>query len=237
MGRVKKKDYEDLTDTNIQKVIGLMNTETEKPITKKQACDILNIAYNTTRLDKIISEYLDHKEYVLRRKSVNKGKKATAGEINSAISDYLSGDSISVIAKSLYRSPSFVKNIIEKSGVPQRPNKRAERLQPMYLPEECVADSFVKGQIVWSAKYYSAAEVLDEISVDYQAEKLGYNDTDYEKKYSSKSYSIYVMKPIATSDEFLVQGPSMGGFYAFALACELGSLEHLKEHGIDLSRI
>jgi len=227
-----------LTDSNIAKIIELMSTENgNKPITKKQACDILNISYNTSRLDKIISEYLDHKEYVLRRKSVNKGKKATDGEINSAISDYLSGDSISVIAKSLYRSPSFVKNIIEKTGVPQRPARKEERRQPMYLPEECVSESFVTDQIVWSAKYFSAAQVLSEISVDYQAEKPGYSDTNYESIYGNKAYSIYVMRPMAVSGDFIVDAPTMGGFNAFSLACELGSLEHLKEYGIDLSRI
>ena len=50
--RVKKKDYENLTSSNIEKVIALLNpgSDTDKPITKKQACDVLNIAYNTARL-------------------------------------------------------------------------------------------------------------------------------------------------------------------------------------------
>ena len=47
----KKKSYENLTDSNIKNVISLL--EAEKPITKKEACDILNISYNTTRLNKL----------------------------------------------------------------------------------------------------------------------------------------------------------------------------------------
>ena len=31
----------------------------ESPITKKEACGILNIRYNTTRLKKIIDDYLE----------------------------------------------------------------------------------------------------------------------------------------------------------------------------------
>ena len=31
--------------------------EAEKPITKKAACELLGIAYNTTRLDNLIQEY------------------------------------------------------------------------------------------------------------------------------------------------------------------------------------
>ena len=53
--RTKKKDYEKLTDANIKHVIELL--EAEKPITKKEACGILNISYNTTRLNNIIQEY------------------------------------------------------------------------------------------------------------------------------------------------------------------------------------
>ena len=54
MAKIKKKEGENLTETNIEKVIGLL--EQEKPITKKQACEILNISYNTTRLTKIIEK-------------------------------------------------------------------------------------------------------------------------------------------------------------------------------------
>lgn len=238
MPRVKKRDYEQITDSNIQKALDLLNpTNGNKPITKKEACEILSISYNVARLDKIFAEYLEHKEYVLKRKSINKGKRATEGEIQTVVTEYLQGDSISVIAKGLYRSPAFVKNIIEKLGVPQRPNSSEDRKAPIYLPEDCVAEVFTPGQVVWSAKYHSPAEVLSEVSVAYQAEKPGYNDTNYEKKYSSKCYTIYVMRPMESTDDFIVQAPSMGGFNAYSLACELGSLEHLKNIGIDLQRI
>ena len=49
---VKKRSHEKLTDSNIQHVIGLLNAKS--PITKKEACSILNISYNTTRLGTII---------------------------------------------------------------------------------------------------------------------------------------------------------------------------------------
>ena len=50
--RVKKKSHEKLTDTNVQHVVDLLKGE--DPITKKEACSILNISYNTTRLTNII---------------------------------------------------------------------------------------------------------------------------------------------------------------------------------------
>ena len=39
---VKKRSHEKLTDSNIQHVIGLLNAKS--PITKKEACSILNIS-------------------------------------------------------------------------------------------------------------------------------------------------------------------------------------------------
>ena len=45
MARVKVKDSEKLTPSNIRQVINLL--ESNKPITKKQACSMLRISYNT----------------------------------------------------------------------------------------------------------------------------------------------------------------------------------------------
>ena len=113
---IKKKDYEKLTDVNINKVIELL--EQTSPITKKEACEILNIRYNTTRLQRIIEEYNDTQEHKERRKSQNRGKGATKAEIKQVIEEYLEGDNILSISKRLYRSPSFVKAIIDRTGIP-----------------------------------------------------------------------------------------------------------------------
>ena len=51
---VKKQDHERLDDATIGRVVSLLGAE--KPITKKAACETLNISYNTARLKKIIDE-------------------------------------------------------------------------------------------------------------------------------------------------------------------------------------
>ena len=228
---IKRRDYEKLSSSNIRHVISLLEDEI-KPISKKEACSILNIAYNTTRLSKIIDDFKDTLEFVSRRKAQNKGKAATRGEIQQVITEYLQGDNISTIAKSLYRSTGFVKSIITKAGVPQ-----VDKSTYCYLPDECVAETFYTGQRVWSAKYQAPAIIKDEISVDYQAEKEGYNDTNYEKKYFSKCYAIYVFQEIKQEVQEFFIGTSTGGFNGYSLACELGSLEHLKEYGVDLIKL
>ena len=144
MPRLKKKSHEKLTAQNIQHVISLLNPTSSqaKAITKREACNILNISYNTTRLNKIIEDYHEQKESRSRRVSQNRGRAARPDEIQDIIKEYLSGENISNIAKGLYRSPAFVKSILEKIGVPQRPTKVEGRKQEYYLPEQCVADSF-----------------------------------------------------------------------------------------------
>ena len=77
MGKIKKRDYENLSDENVKKVIGLL--EKEKPITKKEACSILKITYNTNRLKRIIEEYKERQAYIANQKAkrhIQKDKKA-----------------------------------------------------------------------------------------------------------------------------------------------------------------
>jgi len=162
---------------------------------------------------------------------MNRGKPATDQEIGEAVAGYLRGEPVNEIAASLYRSPAFVKNLIERVGVPERVS--TESIEYDYIPEECVAEEFSSGEIVWSAKYHSAAIVENELSVNYQAEKPGYSDVNYEKKYSSKCYSIYVLTK-TDDDDF---SKRKAGFSAFALAYDLAKLEHLKKYGVDLSAI
>ena len=96
---IKAKTHEKLTETNIAHVIELLSAE--KPITKKEACSILNISYNTTRLARIIQEHKETVEFRERRKAYNKGKGATEMEIKQVVNFYLDGSNVSDIAKSL----------------------------------------------------------------------------------------------------------------------------------------
>ena len=47
---VRKRAHENLSEVNIRRVISAL----EEGITKKSACEMLNISYNTTRLNRII---------------------------------------------------------------------------------------------------------------------------------------------------------------------------------------
>ena len=170
-------------------------------------------------MTKIIEEHNEKVAYSEKRKGMNKGKKAQPHEIQAAIMSYLQGENVSEIAKSLYRSAGFVKSILERIGVPQRPPSVEERNQPAFLPDSCVAEEFIPDEKVWSAKYHAPAIVDKEVEV--------------ESKYESKGYAVYILeKTEGVEAELLI-----GGFYAYALACELGKLTHLEQYGVNLKRI
>ena len=224
MRKVKKQKHENITDTNLQRVTDMLApTNGQSPITKKEACAILNIAYNTTRLTRLLEDFEERKEYVAKRKSANRGKSATKGEINEAITGYLQGDSVAEIAKYLYRSPAFVKAIIDRVGVPARRTKEESRW-PLLLPDPCVSEDFEVGEKVWCATYDAPAEVDSRL------------DDSYIDKYGVPCYKVYIFEKVNASETWF-PGIETGGFTAYQPAYDLGKLSHLKEYGVNLEKV
>jgi hypothetical protein len=202
---VKKKEHEKLDDATIERVITLL--EDKVPISKKQACEILNITYNTSRLSSIVEEYKERQDRRKKGFERNRGKPIQDHEIASIIEWYIAGSSLSDISESLHRSPSIVAKVIENVGVPPRP-KGEDAHKITLLPEECIITEAYVGQFVWSAKYHAAAEVLK------LEDSLGVN--------GEKVYRIYVYEA--------TESGRRGGFYASQRIEDLGSLEHLKKY-------
>ena len=228
---VRKRAHENLSDANIRRVISAL----KEGSTKKSACEMLNISYNTTRLNRIIEEFEEQENYVAIRKLQTKGKPASPDEIKQVIQDYVEGESISDIAKSIYRSQAFVKGIISRVGVPQRPTGEDKHKEAM-LPDACLRDSFEKGEIVWNAQYHMACIVEQEYTLDFQNASPGINTVDYEGVYGCKMYRVWCYNLIPYSDEYETLGWWTGkkkvGFSAHTLCQSLGSLKHLKEYGV-----
>lgn len=156
---VKVRDSENLSPSNIEKVIGLLNAD--KPITKKSACEILNIVYNTSRLQSIIDNYLSKKQNDKEQRAKKRYKAATEQEISYIIECTLQGDPVSSIADRLFRSSSFVANIIARTGTPKR-TTGSSYFNPGLLPDDCVRESFTVGEKVFSSRYDSIATIIGE---------------------------------------------------------------------------
>lgn len=212
MARVKKKDHENLSDNNIRKVITLLSSS--PAITKKQACEILNIAYNTTRLNRIIEAFEEQQDLAKRMKAKKRGQPASKDEMRYIIEAYMEGVSITNIAKANYRSNAFVKSLIAKVGVPTRAVGE-EKHSVEYLPDECVSEEFAVGEVVWSAYYHKPGKILKRL-----------DDNKYIPKYGTPCYDVYIFEE--------TEGYTKGGFYASSAAYDLGKLSHLEEYGVTL---
>ena len=235
---IKRKDYEKLSEKNIQETVELL--ESGKPFTKKEACLKLNIAYNTTRLNNILADHQDKVDFREKRKSQNRGKPATSYEITDTIVLYLNQEPISSIASSLFRSPSFIKGILDKVGVPEIPPKaeRSKVYQHKFalLPDVMVGTIFEPYEWAWSAKHHGLVKVMEEITMEYQ-NKPGYlTIRDYEKIHSSKLYDILVAHKGDFSKTYFPH-IKIGGTYDVSLAYDLGKLDHFKEYGVSVERL
>lgn len=214
-GKVKAKAHENLTEANIKKVIGLL--EEEKPISRAEACDILNIAKNYPRLAKIIENYKAEQEENSRRRAANRGKPATAYETQLIIENFLDGDTVSEIAKRIFRSVAFIKDVVNNIGIPQK-NAKSTYWQPALIPEQCLREEYSAGEVVWNAKNSSMCIIREERKASDP---------------TSKYYQVYIIEPIedeSTSYE------GYGGYFDGAYAYDLASLDHLKQYGVDIYR-
>lgn len=200
-------EEEKMTDANIARVITLLEPQEEgaKPITKKLACELLGMAYNTKRLDQVIQEYTERKSKERERRAAKRGKPATPDEVQYVIQDYLSGETVDSISKSLYRSTAFVKGILEKYHVPIRSAKH-DYFHPELIPDGAVRERFRVGEIVYSARYDSTARI------------------DAEIENSPKHGWVYRLWLIADKWQQCCYQP----------ASELASLEHLRELGVKI---
>jgi hypothetical protein len=193
-----------MTDANIAKVIRLLDPveEGKKPITKKDACAILGMSYNTTRLGTIIEEYKQKQTRISQRKSQLRGKPATQEEKVYIISEYLNGETVDAISKMTYRSSKFIKDILEGNSVPIRV-PGSSYFNPELIPDGAVRDRFKIGEVVYSSRYDSTAR----IDAEQKTDKHGF------------VYRIWLLAEKWQQN-------------AYQEASELASLEHLREMGV-----
>lgn len=157
---IRKKEGEDLSKAKIEEVINLLAQES--PITKKDACAILNIAYNTTRLARIIQEYEEQKEYETKRKKELKKQPLGNEDIAFMISSYLDTGNISEIADATFRSTQVIKKVLTKFNIPLRTAKATYHNPPL-LEENAVVENYEKDDLVYAARYDQAALISGEV--------------------------------------------------------------------------
>lgn len=197
-------EQELMTDTNLSRVIRLLEPQEEgaKPITKKDACQMLGMAYNTTRLGTIIDDFKKKQERAAKRRAELRGKPVTNDELVYIIGEYLNGEPVDAISKSTFRSPTFIKNVLEDNAVPIRVPGHTY-FDPQLIPDGATRDRFKIGEVVYSARYDSTARI------------------DAEQKTSEHGwvYRIWLL-----ADKWKQS--------AYQEAAELASLEHIRALGV-----
>ena len=224
---IKKKSYEKLDDTNIKRVITAL--EEESPISKKDACEMLNINYNTTRLSKIINNFKEEQEHRKARMAKNRGKPASSDELKEMIEMYLDGQAVTDIAKYLFRSPAFIKGNLDKIGVPTR----VAEGQEFIVPDECVKYEFEVGEWVWFCQNRP----------DIRGGHAGKitKDLGTHEKRLGHAYTIDYWIPMEWQEGFWVPwwaGIKRVSGWTTALAEDLASIQHLiDKYGVDEGKL
>ena len=164
MARKRKTELEEekMTDSNLSRVIRLLEPEEgKKPITKKDACQMLGMAYNTTRLGTIIEQFKERQRRTAEQRAKLRGKAVTKDEKIFIIQEYLTGSTIDAITKSTYRGVTIIKQVLDEYSVPLRiPGQNY--FNPQLIPDGAARDKFEVGEVVWSARYGSLAKIYSE---------------------------------------------------------------------------
>ena len=164
MARKRRTELEEekMTDSNLSRVIRLLEPEEgKKPITKKDACQMLGMTYNTTRLATILEQFKERQRRTAEQRAKLRGKAVTKDEKIFIIQEYLSGATIDAITKSTYRGVAIIKQVLDEYSVPLRiPGQNY--FNPQLIPDGAARDKFEVGEVVWSARYGSLAKIYSE---------------------------------------------------------------------------
>lgn len=141
----------------------IASLQSEKPMTKKAACEKLGIAYNTTRLDNLMQEYLDDLDRTKLRKQQTRKQAITDADVAEWARDYLvNGMPISEIAEYAYRTPLVVKTWLERFGA-LLPKTCPNPLNPDFIPDACVSEDFEVGELVYVPGYCAFGIIKKEV--------------------------------------------------------------------------
>jgi hypothetical protein len=156
----KKRDDELLDKPNFLRVISKL--EQEKPITKKAACEMLNITYNTTRLGKLITEFKDNEAVSKKMRAKLKGVPLTSPELLTIAESYLNGVAVSEISEFTYRSTLAIKKVIKELNIPER-NASSTYQTPPLIDFYAIKKDYEYDDLVYAARYGEAALIEKKI--------------------------------------------------------------------------
>jgi hypothetical protein len=174
--------------------------------TKKVACEMLGINYNTKRLNQLLEDYVEGIERDKRIRAQKRKEPVKKEEVINMITDYLSGASIAELSETYYRSAQVINYHIEKHGAKLRSNDKIDELNPPMLPDECVAETFEIGEFVWSAKYGSVARICAKYKNAYRIKVVNESMNQYAYQPAYELGSLKHLSDLGVNVAGLVKG-------------------------------
>lgn len=139
--------------------------------TKKAACEILGIAYNTTRLQNLIDNFLNRQDLEKQHRAKKRKEVVTNAEVADWITDYLSGMGFEELSQSYFRSVNIIKYYIAKNGALLR-HAKVDKLNPPMVPDKCMSDDFDIGEYCWSMAYNGIVQIKAKYKDAFRVETL-----------------------------------------------------------------
>ena len=132
--------------------------EQDKPITLKQGCSMLGIAYNTTRLRKLIETY---KQSVITEKAVRAKMlrtPITLADKKYIIEAYIQGESVAEISRNSFRSDLIIKRILTEYNIPLKRQGSTYHNNVPFI--DARREEYDKDDLVYSVRYGCPALVM-----------------------------------------------------------------------------
>jgi transposase-like protein len=137
--------------------------------TKKACCELLGIAYNTKRLEKIVEDFDNREAREAQLKKAARNKIFTESEKETIARAYLAGETQSALAKQFYISPQRIKKILIETGTPIRARGKKQAATVDHIVQD-LEIKFKEGDKVFIAKENCFAfvdKVYDEDFLEY----------------------------------------------------------------------
>lgn len=152
----KNEDKSVIDDAKIRVVIWMIKSGK----TKKACCEYLGIAYNTKRLDIIVSEFQDKQARAEELKKAARKKELSDADKKNIVKAYLAGESISAIAKDYYLTFPRIKKVIMEANVPIRGRGKNTPAKTEHVVQD-LDQRFTKGDKIYFPRMNSFARVVE----------------------------------------------------------------------------
>jgi len=160
------KEKEEIPEAKIRQVIWMIKSGK----TKKACCEHLGIAYNTTRLSKIIDDFRAKEQRAKDLKEKAKNMEITPAIRKDIAYSYINGEAQTAIAARYYISPQKIKSILMEMNVPIRARAKNAAAKTEHIVQDLDVKLNVNDKVFYGPE--NAFAIITEIYDEEYAEQL-----------------------------------------------------------------